>query len=46
MSRFNLKNNPELAKERHNEQNRKWYRQNKDKVLEYQRKYRERKKNA
>lgn len=37
MSRFNLKNNPELAKERHREQNRAWYRRNKEYVMAMQR---------
>lgn len=37
MSRFNLKNNPELAKERHREQNRAWYQRNKEYVIAMQR---------
>lgn len=37
MSRFNLKNNPELAKERHREQNRAWYQRNKEYVMAMQR---------
>lgn len=41
MSKYNLKNNPELAKERHRQQNRAWYKRNKDKVMEKQRKYRQ-----
>lgn len=44
MSRFNLKNNPELAKERHREQNREWYQRNKEYVMDKQRKYRAKKK--
>lgn len=42
MSRFNLKNNPELAKERHRQQNREWYQRNKEYVMEKQREYRKR----
>lgn len=37
MSRYNLKNNPELAKERHREQNRAWYQRNKEYVMAMQR---------
>ncbi len=37
MYKYNLKLNPELARQRHNEQNRAWYRRNKDKVIEVQR---------
>jgi hypothetical protein len=44
MSRFNLKNNPELAKERHRQQNKEWYQRNKEYVMEKQREYRKRKK--
>ena len=38
--KLNLKTNPELARQRHNEQNREWYKRNKDKVIEQQRKRR------
>lgn len=41
MYKYNLKANPELAKERHREQNRAWYRRNKEKVMEKQREYRQ-----
>ena len=44
MYKYDLKNNPELARQRHNEQNREWYKRNKEKVMENQRKYRARKK--
>lgn len=44
MSRFNLKNNPELAKERHREQNREWYKKHKEQKMIGQRIYREKKK--
>lgn len=37
MSKYNLKNNPELAKERHREQNRAWYKRNKEYVMAMQR---------
>lgn len=37
MSKYNLKNNPELAKERHREQNRAWYQRNKEYVMAMQR---------
>lgn len=37
MSKYNLKNNPELAKERHREQNREWYKRNKEYVMDMQR---------
>lgn len=40
MSKYNLKNNPELARERKNAQNREWYKRNKEKVMEMQRKRR------
>lgn len=40
MYKYNLKNDPELARERHNAQNREWYKRNKDKVIEQHRKYR------
>ena len=39
--KLNLKQNPELARQRHNEQNREWYKRNKDKVIEQQRKRRQ-----
>lgn len=39
--KLNLKTNPELARQRHNEQNREWYKRNKDKVIEQQRKRRQ-----
>ena len=42
--KYNLKNNPELARDRHNEQNRVWYERNKEKVMEAQRKRRAKKK--
>ena len=42
MPRYNLKNNPELAKERHRQQNREWYKKHKEQKMEYQRKYRAR----
>ena len=45
MYKYNLKNNPELARERKNAQNREWYKRNKEKVMEKQRQYRKRKKN-
>ena len=41
MYKYNLKANPELAKERHRQQNREWYRRNKERVMEKQRKYRQ-----
>lgn len=44
MSRFNLKNNPELAAERHRQQNREWYKKHKEQKMEYQREYRKNKK--
>lgn len=37
MSKYNLKNNPELAKERHRQQNRAWYQRNKEYVMDMQR---------
>jgi len=37
MPRYNLKNNPELAKERHRQQNREWYKRNKEYVMWRQR---------
>ena len=37
MSKYNLKNNPELAKERHRQQNREWYKRNKEYVMDMQR---------
>ena len=45
MYKYNLKNNPELARERHREQNRTWYKKHKAQKMEYQRKYRAKKKN-
>lgn len=42
MYKYNLKCNPELARERHNAQKRAWYRRNKEKCMEYQREYRKR----
>lgn len=44
MYKFNLKANPELARQRHNEQNREWYKKHKEQKMEYQRQYRKRKK--
>jgi hypothetical protein len=44
MYKYNLKNDPELARERHNAQNREWYHKHKDQVIERQRQYRQRKK--
>lgn len=41
---YNLKNNPELARQRHNEQARAWYRRNKEYVIARQREYRKNKK--
>lgn len=38
--KYNLKNNPELARERHNAQNRAYYERNKEKVKEAQRRRR------
>lgn len=40
MYKYNLKLNPELARERHNAQAREWYKRNKEYVMEKQRKYR------
>lgn len=40
MYKYDLKNNPDIARERHNAQNREWYKRNKDKVIEQHRKYR------
>lgn len=40
MYKYDLKNNPELARERHNAQNREWYRKHREQKMEYQRKYR------
>lgn len=37
MYKYNLKNNPELAKERHRQQNREWYQRNKEYVMDMQR---------
>lgn len=37
MSKYNLKNNPELARERHRQQNREWYKRNKEYVMDMQR---------
>lgn len=37
MYKYNLKANPELAKERHREQNRAWYQRNKEYVMAMQR---------
>jgi hypothetical protein len=42
MYKYNLKCNPELAKERHRQQNREWYKRNKEQRMEYQREYRAR----
>lgn len=44
MYKYNLKLDPELARQRHNEQNRAWYKRNKEKVMGKQRIYRARKK--
>lgn len=44
MYKYNLKNDPELARERHNAQNREWYKRNKNQVIEQHRQYRQRKK--
>lgn len=44
MYKYNLKNNPELAKERHRQQNREWYKKHKEQKMEYQREYRKKKK--
>lgn len=44
MYKYDLKNNPELAKERHRQQNREWYQKHKAQKMEYQREYRKRKK--
>lgn len=44
MYKYDLKNNPEIARERHNAQNREWYRKNKKQVIEQHRQYRQRKK--
>lgn len=46
MYKLNLKLNPELARQRHNEQNREWYKRNKEKVMEMQRQRRKRMKNV
>lgn len=46
MYKYDLKNNPELAKERHNAQNREWYKKHKEQKMEYQRKYRKSKKDT
>ena len=45
MAKYNLKINPEIARERHKMQNRAWYQRNKAKVIEAQRRRREKKKN-
>ena len=37
MYKLNLKTNPELARQRHNEQNRAWYQRNKEYVIAMQR---------
>lgn len=37
MYKYNLKANPELARERHNKQSLAWYYRNKEKVMEMQR---------
>jgi hypothetical protein len=37
MYKYDLKNNPELAKERHRQQNREWYQRNKEYVMDMQR---------
>ena len=37
MYKYDLKNNPELAKERHRQQNREWYQRNKEYVIDMQR---------
>lgn len=37
MYKYNLKANPELARERHRQQNREWYQRNKEYVMEMQR---------
>ena len=42
MYKYDLKNNPELAKERHRQQNREWYQKHKEQKMEYQRQYRAR----
>lgn len=44
MYKYDLKNNPDIARERHNAQNREWYRKHKDQVIEQHRQYRQRKK--
>lgn len=44
MYKYNLKLDPELARQRHNAQAREWYKRNKDKVIDNQRQYRKRKK--
>ena len=43
MAKYNLKNNPELARERHREQNRAYYERNKEKVIAAQKRRREKK---
>lgn len=45
MYKYNLKCNPELARERHARQQREYYRRNKEKVIESHREYRKRKQN-
>ncbi|MBQ1996923.1 MAG: hypothetical protein II238_00565 [Alphaproteobacteria bacterium] len=44
MYKYDLKNNPDIARERHNAQNREWYRKHREQKMEYQRQYRQRKK--
>jgi hypothetical protein len=44
MYKYDLKNNPELAKERHRQQNREWYKKHKEQKMIYQQIYREKKK--
>lgn len=43
MYKYDLKNNPELAKERHRQQNREWYQKHKEQKMIYQRIYRQKK---
>lgn len=44
MYKYDLKNNPELAKERHRQQNREWYQKHKEQKMAYQKEYRAKKK--
>lgn len=44
MYKYDLKNNPELAKERHRQQNREWYKKHKEQKMAYQKEYRAKKK--